>query len=147
MRSTAEQIQAILRENTSSWAKSQLAPGELLDFYQYSDFIDVTPDEVITHVNARGFDPSRVWTHNDPPSEKDDKIVVEPEGGKWTVYYSERGNRSDQRTFDTQAEAVRDAVMRLMSSAWSALNHRYWHRHHPSLPRLPAFGEPWPAEA
>ena len=144
MRSKTEQIEQILRGNTEPWARSQLAPGEKLEDFQYSDFISVTPDEVVAHVLANGFDPSTVWTPKDPPSDKDERIVVEPEGAKWTCYYSERGGRSDEQTWDTQADAVRDAVMRLLSAAWSALNVRYWHRHHPTVAKLPAFGQPWP---
>ena len=147
MRSKSEQIDAILRGNTEAWARSQLTPGDTLTDHQYTDFVSVTPDEVVAHVLANGFDPHTVWTLEDPPSQKDDRLVVEPKGAQWTCYYTERGGRDDERTFDTREEAVRDAVMRLLATAWSALNVRYWHRHHPTLERLPRFGQPWPANS
>lgn len=143
MQSKTEQIQQILRRNTQKWARSLLPPGEDMADYQYSDFISVTPDEVVAYVLANGFDPRGVWTHNDPPHEQDDKLVVEPQDGKWVCYYIERDNHSDERTWDTQEEAVRDAVMRLMKAAWTTLNLQYLHRHHPELPRMPDFGQPW----
>jgi hypothetical protein len=143
MRSKTEQIQQILQRNTQTWARSLLAPGEDMADHQYSDFISVTPAEVVAYVLANGFDVRGVWTPNHPRYEKDDKLVVEPQDGRWVCYYTERGDRSEEQTWDTQEEAVRDAVMRLMSSAWTLLNVPYWHRHHPELPRLPDFGQPW----
>jgi hypothetical protein len=145
MLSKAEQIAAILGESTVLWASAQLPPGDDLADHQYPDFISVTPDEVVAHVLAHGFDPRRVWTPKDPPVQKDDRLVVEPKGAGWTTYYTERGDRDDERTYDTREEAVRDAVMRLLEHAWTSLGVRYWHRHHPELDALPGFGEPWPS--
>ncbi len=146
MRTKTEQIEEILRSNTEAWARSQLPLGDTLADHPYQDFISVTPDEVVVHVLANGFDPRTVWTPGNPPAEKDDRIVVEPKGAQWTCYYTERGGRSDERMFDSREEAVRDAVMRLLAIAWSALNVRYWHRHHPTVERMPAFGQPWPSQ-
>jgi hypothetical protein len=145
MRNKTEQIEAILHGKTDAWARTQLTPGDTLADHPYQDFIVVTPEEVVAHVLANGFDPRGVWTPGDPPADKDDRLVVEPKGAQWTSYFAERGDRNDERTFDTREEAVLDAVMRLLSNAWSALNVRYWHRHHPTVERLPAFGQPWPA--
>lgn len=146
MRDKTEQIEHILRRDTETWAYAQLATGETLADRQYSDFISVGPDEVVAYVLAHGFDPSTVWTPKVPPAPKDNRIVLEPKGAKWVSYYTERGSRDDERTFDSQVDAVRDVVMRLLESAWVALNVRYWHRHHPTLGRLPGFGEPWPSQ-
>jgi hypothetical protein len=146
MRSKTEQIEHILRKDTETWARSQLAAGQSLADFKYTDFISATPDEVVAHVLANGFDPSAVWTPGEPNSEKDDKLVVEPQGAQWVCYYIERGVRSEERTFDSREDAVRDAVMRLLDAAWTMLNHRYWHRYHPTLPRMPDFGQPWPSQ-
>jgi len=145
MRSKTEQIEHILRGETETWAHAQLGMGQTLADRQYSDFISVTPDEVVAHVLARGFDPRAVWTQKEHPSQRDNRIVIEPMGAKWATYYTERGSRDDERTFDREIDAVRDVVMRLLDSAWTALNVRYWHRHYPMLERLPDFGEPWPS--
>jgi hypothetical protein len=147
MRNRTEQIEQILRDDTATWATTQLSPGDALSAHQYQDFISVTPDDVVAHVLVNGFDPSTVWTPNDPEIRKDNRIVVEPKGGRWACYYTERGGRDDERTFDDRAGAVRDAVMRLFDSAWTTLNVDYWHRQHPTLARLPSFGQPWPAQA
>ena len=73
------------------------------------------------------------------------RFVVEPKGAQWTCYYSERGGRYDEKLHDSREGAARDAVMRLLGTAWTLLNVRYWHKHHPSVERMPAFGAPWPA--
>ncbi len=144
MLSKPEQIAAILQDNTVPWATKQLPQGDDLDDHEYADFISVTPDEVVDHVLAHGFDPRTVWTPNDPPAQKSDRIVVEPKGAGWTTYYTERGDVDDERTHGTRDEAVRDAVMRLLDRAWTSLNVRFWHRHHARLATLPPFGSPWP---
>ena len=147
MRSKDEQIDAILRQRTWEWAHRQLPSGETIDDHPYEHFVSVTPDEVVAHVLAHGFDTRAVWTPGQPPQQKDGSLVVEPSGTRWLVYYTERLQRRDERAFDRYEDAARDAVMRLMDSAWIGLSHRYWHRHHPELPRLPDFGEPWPVRA
>ncbi|AKT38171.1 hypothetical protein [Chondromyces crocatus] len=145
MRSKPEQIQAILSNRPGHWARSLLAPGAQMADVQYTDFISVTPDEVVAHVLTHGFDPRGVWTPNDPPGQRDDKHALEPKGAQWITSFTERGSRFDEHTFDRYEDAVRYLVLRLVRSAWTLLNHAYWHRHHPELKRLPEFGTPWPS--
>ena len=144
MRPDDEQIDAILNQNTSAWAREQLGPGEPMDDRDYADFISVTPDAVVAHVLAQGFHSEVVWTPELPPHAREERIVVEPSERGWEVCYSERGMRSDAATHPTYEGAVRDVVGRLFESAWTSLNHRYWHAHHPELTRLVPFGAPWP---
>jgi hypothetical protein len=40
--------------------------------------------------------------------------VLALEGGGWSVYYSERGLRVDERHFDTEDEACSDLLLRLV---------------------------------
>ncbi len=95
-------------------------------------------------VLARGFDPRTVWTPRDPPEQRDERLAIEPRDGQWSVHFAERGTRRDERLWLDPQDAVRDVVMRLLHRAWVTLNHRYWHRHHPTLDALPPFGAPWP---
>ena len=144
MRSQREQIEAILHGGVAAWAKEQLAEGESLADRQYRDFIDVTPEQVVEHVLRRGFDGRTVWTPDDPPRLRDNRLVVEPRGAQWICGFTERGDDYDVRAFDRREDAVRDAVARLLVRAWTALNVGYWHKHHPELERLPLFGAAWP---
>lgn len=144
MRSRDEQIEHLLGESTWAWACEQLPRGVSIDDRQYGDFISVTPDEVLAHVLAQGFDPRIVWTPRDPPEQRDERLAIEPRDGQWSVHFAERGTRRDERLWLDPQDAVRDVVMRLLHRAWVTLNHRYWHRHHPTLDALPPFSAPWP---
>jgi hypothetical protein len=145
MRSKAEQIAELLGGNTVNWAVSQFPADPKLADHQYSDFISVTPDEVVAHVLEHGFDVRAVWTPGHPRPERDDRLVVEPKGAEWACFYTERGSRSRERTYPDKEGAVRDAVMRLLDRAWTSLNSAYWHHHFPKLEQMPDFGEPWVA--
>lgn len=41
--------------------------------------------------------------------------VLTIEGGGWSVYYSERGDRVDERRYDTEDEACSDLLLRLVA--------------------------------
>lgn len=144
MRPEAEQLDAILNQDVSAWVREQVADFSDLDDRDYRDFISVTPDQAVARVLRDGFNSRAVWTPGMPPHEREDRLVIEQSPRGWEVFYYERGDRSAEATHATYEAAVRDVVMRLFDNAWTTLNHRYWHAHHPELTQLPAFGAPWP---
>lgn len=144
MRPEAEQLDAILQQDVSAWVREQVADFSDLDDLDYHDFITVTPEQALARVLREGFPSRVVWSPGMPPHEREDHLVIEPSARGWEVFYYERGDRSAEATHASYEEAARDVVMRLFDSAWTALNHRYWHAHHPELPQLPPFGAPWP---
>lgn len=48
-------------------------------------------------------DAPRRWFSID--SERNEAICLVQEAGKWKVFYSERGKRNDESTFDTESSA------------------------------------------
>lgn len=143
MRNEQEQIEALLVGGIGDWALQQLPVPNFanVDFY---DFFSVTPERVAAHVREHGFPHGAVWAPGQPPTEKNERLVVEPASQGWAVYYADRGDRDQERVHPSYEDAVSDAVTRLFEGAWVTLNHRYWHAHHPELATLPAFGTPWP---
>lgn len=46
--------------------------------------------------------------------DRDEAYCLIDVGGAWHVYYSERGNRNDERTFASEEDACRDLLNRLL---------------------------------
>ena len=59
-------------------------------------------EELQAELNAEGFDPNRytLWA-----SDRNDNLCLEQTGNTWTVYYSERGKRHNDHSFESEAEA------------------------------------------
>ena len=56
----------------------------------------------------------------------DDHLCIAPKpDGRWSVYYTERGERSDEVVVSSLADARREVIHRLMVSARISLNHRF----------------------
>jgi len=144
MRGEQEQIEALLRGDVTAWVSEQLSAPDALDDLDYHDFFSVTVDALVAYLVAHGAPIGALWMPGQPPTEKNDRLVVEPAAGAWAVYYADHGDRYDERAHGTRDAALRDAVSRLCDAAWVSLNHRYWHAHHPELATLPAFNTPWP---
>ncbi|MDM7999793.1 MAG: hypothetical protein QUS33_07310 [Dehalococcoidia bacterium] len=54
-----------------------------------------------------------------PPKEQ--QYVLEEEQGKWLVYYFERGERDQLRVFESEDEACRYLLDRIVTMPWSHL--------------------------
>lgn len=117
-----EQIRAILSWDTWRWAVDRLGEGESIDNVRFHDLISVTEDEVYQFVLVHGFNQRAVVERGDA----DDHLCIVPESdGRWAVYYTERGKRSEEVVLSSLADARREVVHRLMQSARTALNHRF----------------------
>jgi hypothetical protein len=53
----------------------------------------------------------------------DECLCLLPEPGGWTVFYSERGERTGPRHFETEAEACDFIAMRLLADPGNRLQH------------------------
>jgi hypothetical protein len=125
MPSAEEQIQAILDWDTFRWAQSHLPESRTIDDIRFSDLISVTEEDVYEHVLRNGF-PDRTVAEGDAARWADDRLCLVPiEDGRWGVYYTERGVRSDEVTLPSHAAARREVVRRLMRGARIDLNSRY----------------------
>ena len=133
--SRVEQIQAVLSWDTFSWALTHLPESKTIDDVRFSDLISVTEDAIYEYVLAHGF-PERAVAEGDAARWADDRLCLVPlDDGRWTVYYTERGIRSDELQVPSHAAARREVVHRLMKSARISLNHRYRLAHpYESLP-------------
>lgn len=120
-----EQIRAILDWNTFRWAQAQLPENKSIDDVRFRDLISVTEDDVYDYVLRNGF-PDRTVAEGEGARLADDRLCLAPlEDGRWVVYYTERGTRTDEVTVSSHAEARREVVRRLVRSARIDLNHRY----------------------
>jgi hypothetical protein len=99
--------------------------GVSIDDIRYDDLIDVSEDAVFAFVEEHGFDPRVVLEDG----VRDDRtcLVHGPDG--WTVFYTERGQRSEEATSRSRNEARREIVRSQMRLARIMLNNRYWHAH------------------
>lgn len=141
MRNEEEQIEALLRGDLTGWIQEQIVSGSDMSDRNWHDFFSITPEALTQHVIERGFPLGAVWQPGHPPTEKNDRLVVEPgAAGQWRVYYIERGRASDERVYATRDEASRDAVLRLMNDAWVRTNQDYWYAHKRPTDVFPPFG-------
>jgi hypothetical protein len=62
----------------------------------------VTRDELVSAADRERIRPSSYSLNGGLPPEK---YVLAVENGHWAVYYSERGERRDEMTFDSEQEA------------------------------------------
>ena len=77
----------------------------------------MTEDEVYAYVQANGF-PERVVAEREAARFADDQLCIVPlDDRRWSVYYTERGLRSDEVTVSRLAAARCEVVHRLMTSA------------------------------
>jgi hypothetical protein len=117
-----QQISAILSWDAWQWAVDHLPEGETIDGVRFRDLISVTEDDVFEFVTTYGFNEGVVVEHDDA----DDHLCIVPApDGRWSVYYTERGKRSEEVVLPSLAAARREVVHRLMTSARIALNHRF----------------------
>jgi hypothetical protein len=107
-----------------------------MDDVRFRDLISVTEDEVYEYVLTNGF-PEQVVVEVDAAQGADDRLCSVPlDDGRWVVYYTERGVRSDEVKVPSHEAARREVVRRLMRGARIDLNHRYRLAHpDESLPR------------
>jgi len=131
--SKADQIRAILGPDVFAWAVRVLPAEVSIDDVRYRDLVDVTEDEVLAHALENGFDRRAVWTDGDP-SPADDRTCLTRHRQGWRVYYTERGQISDDAVFATYEEACREVARRRMRLARILLNQRYWHAHGLAFP-------------
>lgn len=125
MSSREEQIRAIIGMRTWKWGLANLPAGKSIDDVRFQDLVSVTEDDVYEYVLEHGFDPSTVAVR-DEARRADDRICLVPEvDGRWRVYYTERGQVSDETVLPSEAHARREVVARLMRLARINLNHRY----------------------
>lgn len=125
-RSPEEQVRAILGWNTFRWAVEQLPEGVSIDDVTFADLVSVTREDVVGWVEANGFGSTPV---RDDHYDGAEALYLLPDGDRWVVFYSERGQRNFEHYFDTVAEARRWVVDHLYDSARTNLNHRWWHAH------------------
>jgi hypothetical protein len=59
-------------------------------------------EELQRALDAEGFDPNQytLWA-----SDRNDNLCLERAGHTWTVYYSERGSRHSEHSFQSEVEA------------------------------------------
>lgn len=135
MQGPTEQIQAILSGNAFRWAVDNLPEGTSIDDLRFPDLISVTREEVFEYVVSHGF-PETVVAERDAARWADDRFCIVPlDDGQWSVFYTERGTRSQQVTVESYAAAQRRVVEILFDYARTALNHRWWHAHPTDRPR------------
>lgn len=123
--STEAQILAILGPDVFKWAVASLPEGVSIDDVRHRDLISVTESDVLLYVLAHAFD-TRVVAED---AVVDDHICIVASGHLWRVFYTERGEVSDETAFASKEEARAEVVRRLVRLSRVMLNHRYWHAH------------------
>lgn len=61
-------------------------------------------------LNREGYNPRAYCLDGAEPSEC---YVLSDERSRWCVYYSERGNRNDEKCYPSETEACEDLLQRL----------------------------------
>ena len=61
-------------------------------------------------LDQEGINPNRYALHGGLPAER---YCLEGRDGSWSVYYSERGRKVEERSFNTEAEACEELLRRL----------------------------------
>src|SRR5438309_6933851 len=69
-------------------------------------------DELRRILNKRGI---RARSYSLDGGSANDRYCIERSSGGWATFYSERGNRNDERWFSTEDEAGRDLLERLLA--------------------------------
>jgi hypothetical protein len=77
--------------------------------------VEVTVDDLDEVLRAAEVDPSAYHLYGS----SDEGLCILPEGQAWKVFMSERGSRSDDRTFNTEDEACVYFLKRIF---------QLWHR-------------------
>ncbi len=72
----------------------------------------MTRDDLARILEAEGFRPDMYSLTGGLPNEAH---CLEDRGREWTVYYSERGERSEERTFAHESEACEFFLLRIRS--------------------------------
>ena len=76
-------------------------------------------DELEIILRERGVSPLAYCLGGGLPNEK---YTLDQAGAKWSVYYSERGQRSGERVFDSEDEACRYLLQLLTKDASTRLS-------------------------
>jgi rhodanese-related sulfurtransferase len=140
MKPKTEQVEAILSWDTFRWACDQLQDRSDIDQKKYTDFIEITEEEIYQFVHKHGFNSRAVYicTNEDrwDNFKSDDHLCIVQDKDKWLVFYTERGQRSETAVFNDRKQAEIDVIKRLIVSAKISLNCRYINAHpHLNLPK------------
>jgi len=104
------------------WGLNHLPAGKTFDDIRFRDLITVSEDDVYDFVIANGFN-ERMVAEREAARHADDQLCIVPEAdGRWSVYYTERGMKHDEVVLPSLADARREVVRRLMTSARISLN-------------------------
>lgn len=107
------------------WGLNHLPDGKTFDDIRFRDLITVSENDVFNFVTANGFN-ERVVAERDAARWADDQLCIVPEAdGRWSVCYSERGKKYDEVVLPSLADARREVVHRMMTSARISLNHAF----------------------
>lgn len=123
-----EQVRAILGDRTFRWACAQLRDDEAIDDFRFRDFINVTEEDIYQFALANGFDQWDDLRVAGPMLGEGTYICGLP-GGRWTVFYTDRGEISQETSVSTLADARREVIRRMMDMARIELNHRFKSAH------------------
>jgi hypothetical protein len=77
----------------------------------------VNRQSLVELLNAERVRPDVYSVDSPPPLRVDERLVMEIVEGGWAVYYAERGGRTGERRFDTEDEACRFMLDRLLADS------------------------------
>jgi len=132
--SNDEQIRAILSYDAFRWAVENLPHGKTIDDIRFRELVTISEEDVLNHVRRSGF-PVSVVAEGEAARWADDRICLVEDGDRWSIFYTERGERSDLATVESHAAAQRWVVHHLFENAKVSLNHRWWHAHPDERPQ------------
>jgi hypothetical protein len=69
-------------------------------------------EQLKKELDAKGVDPEAYYFGNSLPNEK--YVLAQDADEKWSVYFSERGARAGNRTFDSEGEACAYFLERIL---------------------------------
>lgn len=109
----------IVREGKSEWFSTWVPK---LDFLarKPSEYIEITPEELVSLLRADGYDISTVSYAETDPCE----LIVQ-EDGMWLAFNQERGQRFQVRRFATKEEAELFTAEKLIKMAKLVIKMRF----------------------
>ncbi len=78
-------------------------------------------DELRQVLAAKGIRPRSYSLEGGSP---EDRYCIEKSSGGWSVYYSERGNRNDERWFETEDDACEEFMRRVLADPSTRVRQR-----------------------
>jgi len=129
MKIKKEQILALIGENPSIWASKQFNPTDSFKNKKYSDFFNITEEDVRLFIRENKGIPITHPYCGIAYSNRDNSQCILEENGEWKVVWSERGRLYDITHHKTKEEAEMEVMRRIIKSTKIELNHRYWHAH------------------